>query len=222
MEMSTRPGGLQWKPGHGYSQPVRWDGEAVAKRFREDTGQRLHEEAAVLSRLARVLPVPAVLPSRETLVLRLAYVAGATGLEWVARQDGDFVTRHEAFMRECGKFLRQLHALGSADLEAALPGRGSVMVHGDFARYNTIVDPDSGPSGRYSTGRLRASRRARRGPRLAGDAHVHVVLRAGAGARRPIRRVRRDQKQHTEHRARGRRDDVGRCSAHIAHRSMFT
>jgi hypothetical protein len=100
---------------------VRWDGEVVAKRFREDTGQRLHVEAAILSRLAGVLPVPAVLPSHETLVLRLAYVAGATGQEWVARQDGDFVTRHAAFMSECGKFLSQLHALGSADLEAALP-----------------------------------------------------------------------------------------------------
>src|SRR5229473_1804568 len=98
MEMSTPPEGLQWKPGHGYSQHLRWDGEAVAKRFREDTGQRLHVEAAVLSRLAGVLPVPAVLPSREPLVLRLAYVAGATGQEWVARQDGHFVTRHVAFM----------------------------------------------------------------------------------------------------------------------------
>jgi aminoglycoside phosphotransferase (APT) family kinase protein len=138
--MSAPPGGTDWRPPHGYSQQVGWDGSAVVKTFSEEAVERRERELAVLRALGGLLPVPELLPSRGRLDLRMTYVPGILAQEWiVARLGPKLVARHVALMEECGRYLHRLHELGTAGLAGMLPGTGSVVVHGDYAPYNMIV-----------------------------------------------------------------------------------
>lgn len=48
-------------------------------------------------------------------------------------------------MQQCGDQLRRLHQLGCDPLAGGdIPGEGPVVVHGDFAPYNIVVDPEDG------------------------------------------------------------------------------
>src|SRR5688500_17173957 len=128
--------GLEWVPPHGYSQTVRWDGEAVVKAFSNDTVERAAVERALLSRLASEVPVPRLLPAAKTSEVRTRFVRGILGQEWVAQgrpaTDATRVRRHVTFLSQCGQVLRSLHrvehaAAAEADADAEgvpLPGDG--------------------------------------------------------------------------------------------------
>ena len=137
------PEGRDWKPVHGYSQVVTWDGGAVAKRFSPDTAGRCAVEAAVLNALAGVIPVAAVMPSDDPCTLRVAWVPGCLGQQWVADRGSTRETRHVAFLAACGAIVRRIQEVDIASIPE-LPGDGEVLVHGDFAPYNVIVDAQSG------------------------------------------------------------------------------
>jgi tRNA A-37 threonylcarbamoyl transferase component Bud32 len=139
--------GLEWRPPHGYSQTVRWDGNAVIKQFSTDTLDRAAVEGALLARLAPEVPVPELLAGGPAGQVRMQFVPGILGQDWVAKgrpaTDPERVRGHVAFMSQCGQLLRRIHQFSDTQ-ELPLPGAGPVIVHGDFAPYNIIVDPDNG------------------------------------------------------------------------------
>lgn len=139
--------GLEWRPPHGYSQTVRWDGSAVIKEFSADTVDRATVERVLLARLPSALPVPELLSGGKESQVRMRFVPGILGQDWVARgrpaTDPARVRRHVAFISQSGQILGRLHACADAE-ELPLAGAGPVVVHGDFAPYNTIVDPADG------------------------------------------------------------------------------
>lgn len=146
--MSTGPDeGLEWRPPHGYSQTVRWDGDGVVKEFSAETVDRALVEVALLVRLQSEIPVPEVLPGGTKSQVRMRFVPGILGQDWVATgrpaTDAERVRRHVAFMSRCGTILGRVHRSVDAQ-ELPLAGVGPVVVHGDFAPYNIIVDPDDG------------------------------------------------------------------------------
>lgn len=137
------PEGLDWKPPHGYSQVVTWDGEAVSKRFSGDAAERCRIEREVLAAVDGVVPAPAMFPSDDPLTLRLAWVPGCLGQEWLARRGDGRADRHASLMSACGELLRRLQTVDVATV-AHLPGSGDVLCHGDFAPYNLVVDAETG------------------------------------------------------------------------------
>jgi hypothetical protein len=143
------PEGTGWKPPHGYSQTVRWDGTAVSKRFSPDAISRRTVEATLLSAVASHLPVPKLLPGAEDEV-RTEWIAGIMGQTYVGWRGPSTPIRTlrrrnvVRFMAECGAFVRALHSLGHLGLDGTLPGSGRVICHGDFAPYNVMVQPRTG------------------------------------------------------------------------------
>lgn len=137
------PGGRDWQPPHGFSQVVTWDGEAVSKRFSADTAPRCRIEREVLAAVAGVVPVPDLVPSTDPLTLRLAWVPGCLGQEWVAATGHDRAARHRSLMADCGAVIRRLQTV-AVDAAPHLPGAGAVLCHGDFAPYNLVVDERTG------------------------------------------------------------------------------
>lgn len=137
-------GGVDWRPPHGYSQHVAWDGEAVVKTFAPQYRVRRDAELAVLRTLQGVLPLARALPTTDPDTVRMTYVPGALGEHWVAHLGPDRTARHLRFVRQCGALLRRLHRVGPSALAGRIPGAGPVVVHGDFAPYNVIVDAENG------------------------------------------------------------------------------
>ena len=138
-------------PPHGFSQTVSWDGEAVVKEFGPDAVQRATVERTMLARLASTLPVPELLPGSDGRRVRMAFVPGVLGQEWVAAgrpaTDPARIARHVTFLTHCGRTLRALHAVDpdlDPDPDVEPPGDGPVFVHGDFAPYNVIVGSEHG------------------------------------------------------------------------------
>jgi aminoglycoside phosphotransferase (APT) family kinase protein len=135
--------GIGWHPPHGYSQNVAWDGEAVVKTFSVDSRDRRRTELAVLRALYRAIPVPRALPTGDPATIRMTFVPGILGEEWVAHRGPARDLRHTRLMQQSGDLLRRLHHLGSDPLTGEIPGEGPVIVHGDFAPYNLIVDAET-------------------------------------------------------------------------------
>ena len=137
--------GVAWQPTHGYSQHVAWDGEGVVKTFTADSLDRRRNELAALQSLHHAIPLPRVLPTRDPATIRMTFVPGILAEEWVAARGPDRDLRHTRFLQQCGEVLRRLHQLGCAPLAGEdTPGQGSVIVHGDLAPYNVIVDAEDG------------------------------------------------------------------------------
>lgn len=126
------PEGTDWRPPTS-GNSIAWDGSAVVKSY----GSRLDglaRERAILERLFNRLPVPELLPGGGEGQLRLAYVPGQPGNEAIETNRGG------ELLYALGVFLRKLHAVDPAMFRDVLPGNGPVIVHGDFAPYNAILD----------------------------------------------------------------------------------
>jgi aminoglycoside phosphotransferase (APT) family kinase protein len=149
MSLRDRPDeGQAWVPPHGHSQTVSWDGEAVVKAFGEDTAERASVERSLLALVAPEVPVPRLLPSADPSEVRMDFVRGILGQEWVAAMrpatNPERIARQATFMAHCGLVLRSIHEVDPAGALTTLPGDGPVVVHGDFAPYNVIVNPGDG------------------------------------------------------------------------------
>lgn len=133
------PGGIAWQPSTSGNH-LRWDGEAVVKNFGARLGAFARERAVLgwLATMPEALPVPRLLAAHRFGELRYAYIDGKTG--GAAVESG----LAPSVLTAMGTFLRQLHAVDSQPLTGVLPGEGPVLVHGDFAHYNVLVDHASG------------------------------------------------------------------------------
>jgi aminoglycoside phosphotransferase (APT) family kinase protein len=133
-KFSAGPGeGLAWTPNVS-GNSVSWDGWAVIKRY----GTRLanyYREYAILTRLAD-LEVPRLAPGSRPGELRMQFLNGISGHALVE------AGRASTLLAELGRFLRRLHAIDAQTMADVLPGDGAVIVHGDFAHYNCLMDPD--------------------------------------------------------------------------------
>ncbi|NYH92877.1 phosphotransferase [Actinopolymorpha rutila] len=114
------------------------------KTFSADAFDRRRNEFAALRSVQHVVPVPQVLPTADPASIRMTFVPGILGQEWVAQDGPDRNLRHTRLMQQCGIVLRGLHDLGSDAPVEGVPGEGPVLVHGDFAPYNLIVDAETG------------------------------------------------------------------------------
>jgi aminoglycoside phosphotransferase len=135
MPRSRPAAGMRWIPQESGNN-VRWDGDAVVKDYGVRADARRREEA-VLEFLGGRLPVPALLPGARPHELRMEFVDGFGGDEVSA--EGQHAS---TLLTEMGRFLRRLHDLDPGPLLGLLPGKGSTIVHGDFAPYNVLATED--------------------------------------------------------------------------------
>jgi aminoglycoside phosphotransferase (APT) family kinase protein len=118
---------------HGYTNRTHGDGTTVVKRYEgPEAAERREREGRLLADLADVLPVPPVLGADED-ALTLGFVPGMPGQELLETGDAGEV------LRVCGAILRSVHAVPPGSLSAPLPGRGPVLVHGDFGPNNLLL-----------------------------------------------------------------------------------
>jgi Ser/Thr protein kinase RdoA (MazF antagonist) len=126
---------------HGYTNDTRTDGVVVLKRYAGpgDARARRSTEAAALSALAGVLPVPPLL-HRPAGALLMEHLDGRHGQELI--DEGHAA----AVLRACGAMLRRVQG---ADVTAVFSGidvpAGSqvVLVHGDYGPNNLLLDPQT-------------------------------------------------------------------------------
>lgn len=93
-------------------------------------------ELAVLKRLDG-LQIPKLIKSNDSNVLHLEYIHGINGRTAI---ENGYV---KELLFEMGKFLTLLHKADSTKLKGVIPGNGSVLCHGDFAHYNSVVSDNS-------------------------------------------------------------------------------
>lgn len=120
---------------HGYTNSTYLnDRGAVVKRYQGgDAGERAEREARVLRFVAGRLPVPRVLArGAPALTVELTRLEGVHGQ--------DLLDAHGAsVMRSLGAAAKEIHRLPLSDSVLTLPGKGSVLVHGDFGPQNCLL-----------------------------------------------------------------------------------
>ena len=118
---------------HGYTHRTTRSGDVVTKAYRGPAAQAFcAREAAALTALAGLLPVPRVI-ARGPVTLLTALAPGSHGQDLI---DGGLA---EAVLAACGRVLRQIHRLAVPEaLSAGQPG--AVLVHGDFGPNNVLLD----------------------------------------------------------------------------------
>ncbi len=121
---------------HGYTNVTERQAGAVRKAYLgPDVRERRDVELAALTGLAGRFPVPGVV-STAADELTTVEVVGWHGQE--ALDAG----RAEDVLALCGRLRRELSAIDPATVPG-LPGRGRVIVHGDFGPQNLLVTPDA-------------------------------------------------------------------------------
>lgn len=120
---------------HGYTNHTLGDGRVVMKAYKGvDAERRCGREAAALSALAGLLPVPPVL-ARGNTSLRLGFMPGVHGQELIdAGLAGEV-------MGACGRMLRRIHEIDpTLALGDDRPRKSGVLVHGDYGPNNLLLD----------------------------------------------------------------------------------
>jgi Ser/Thr protein kinase RdoA (MazF antagonist) len=120
---------------HGYTNHTTRDGTVVTKSYQgPGASRRCAHEAAVLSALAVLLPVPPVI-GRSEASLRLGFMAGRHGQELI--DDG----RAEQVLSACGRMLRRIQAIGPGQARVSDGhDESAVLVHGDYGPNNVLMD----------------------------------------------------------------------------------
>ena len=109
-------------------------GNTIVKKYPHNpNGQR--REFFVLQSL-KSLRVPEILNSNNSNELQFKYIHGVNGKE--AIESG----YTKEVLCEMGRFLRELQNIDISTLSGHIPGNGSVICHGDFAHYNSIMSED--------------------------------------------------------------------------------
>jgi aminoglycoside phosphotransferase (APT) family kinase protein len=120
---------------HGYTNHTAGDGKTIIKAYRgPDAQHRCGHEAAVLSALAGLVPVPPVL-CRSDDALRLGFMPGAHGQELL---DAGLASQ---VLRACGRMLERIHAIDPEQLPGLVQIEGpGVLIHGDYGPNNLLLD----------------------------------------------------------------------------------
>lgn len=119
---------------HGYTNETTRNGAVVRKTYAgPDARSRCAAELRALTRLHRLLPVPAVISSAPAH-LTTAFVAGEHGQDLIDARRADEV------LAACGALLRQLQELDPAILDGGTCNGDCVIRHGDFGPNNVVLD----------------------------------------------------------------------------------
>ncbi len=121
---------------HGYTNDTTRDGSSVTKAYLgPDATGRCDREAAMLTALAGILPVPPLV-ARDGRRLGLGYLPGTHGQDLIGRGQARQV------LTACGRMLRRIHAIDPerAGIRGPHPP-GAVLVHGDYGPNNTLLGP---------------------------------------------------------------------------------
>ena len=121
---------------HGYTNRTRRPARGMVEKSYDgaDARDRLRCEYRCLTGLAGRLPVADVIGwDAPASALRLAEVPGRHGQDMIETGHGREV------LRLLGGLLRNLQALDPASVPG-LPGRGDVIVHGDFGPQNVLIE----------------------------------------------------------------------------------
>lgn len=125
------PEGKNWKTNTSGNN-IAWNGSAVVKNYGEKI-VNYYRELVLLTRLSD-LPIARITTGSRPGNLNLKYIDGITGD--MAVEAGIVTT----LLKEMGRFLRKLHNIPIEVVADILPGEGPVIVHGDFAHYNCILN----------------------------------------------------------------------------------
>jgi aminoglycoside phosphotransferase (APT) family kinase protein len=118
---------------HGYTNQTERHGNVVRKAYDgPDAAERAEAELLALTCLAGVFPVPQLIDAEPSAVT-IAFIEGDHGQDLM-----DF-GHARAVLRECGRVLRQLHALDPS-LISPQAGDREVIQHGDFGPNNLLFD----------------------------------------------------------------------------------
>jgi aminoglycoside phosphotransferase len=118
---------------HGYTHRTTRTGDVVTKTYRGPAAEACcAREAAALTALAGLLPVPRVIASGPVTLLT-ELMPGTHGQDLIG------AGLSEPVLTACGRVLRQIHLLAVPEaLRAGEPGE--VLVHGDFGPNNVLLD----------------------------------------------------------------------------------
>lgn len=118
---------------HGYTHRTTRTGNVVTKAYQGPAAVACcAREAAALTALAGLLPVPRVI-AHGPVRLQTALAPGMHGQDLIDRKLA------EPVLAACGRVLRQIHRLAVPEaLSAGQPG--AVIVHGDFGPNNVLLD----------------------------------------------------------------------------------
>jgi aminoglycoside phosphotransferase len=133
--MTTAPDGGPQVLAHGYTHRTTQQGAFVTKAYQgPDAEARCARETAVLSALAGLAPVPAIVATGPAS-LQTALMPGMHGQDLIAAGLAGPV------LAACGRMLRQIHQLAIPPALAGGPAPpGSVVVHGDYGPNNVLLD----------------------------------------------------------------------------------
>jgi hypothetical protein len=132
--MGNRPSSADRQLGGGYLNSVILHAGKVQKRYTGlDAATRRRLEHHALLRLSRYLEVPKVAPGGDARTLLLEFADGDNGQELIRRGQSELV------LRLCGMALRRLQSLDGGVMGQVLPGKGPVIVHGDFGPQNVLI-----------------------------------------------------------------------------------
>jgi tRNA A-37 threonylcarbamoyl transferase component Bud32 len=120
---------------HGYTNETTLNGDRVRKRYVGlDAERRRAIEIASVKHLKGSIPVPSILSVDDPLAVTRQFVAGSHGQEAIDAGDAPLV------LRLAGELLASLQTVDIDGLRRAVPGDGAVLVHGDFAPQNLLID----------------------------------------------------------------------------------
>lgn len=121
---------------HGYTNSTERVPLGVRKSYEgPDALARADAEWAALTRLAHVMPVPAVLDREIDGSLTTEFRPGEHGQDLIDAGHADQV------LVSCGALLRRLHALDPSLLTPGEHSTTHVIRHGDFGPNNMLFDP---------------------------------------------------------------------------------
>jgi aminoglycoside phosphotransferase (APT) family kinase protein len=110
-------------------------GNSIVKKYPHNPNLLRRELFALQS--LKSLRVPEVLDSENSNELHLKYIDGINGKQAI---ESGFA---KEVLSEMGNFLRELQNIDISTVSRHIPGDGSVICHGDFAHYNSIMSIES-------------------------------------------------------------------------------
>jgi hypothetical protein len=121
---------------HSYTNHTGLSGGLVVKSYQgPEAARRCSREAAALSALTRVLPVPTLIGAAGT-VLRMSLMPGVHGQDLIA------TGLAPAVLRACGEMLKEIQSVNPLAVFSEVSS-DTVLVHGDYGPNNLLFDAEA-------------------------------------------------------------------------------